>query len=491
MSTVWVVFTCALAIAVMLALGWASRRLGETTDDVIQDTRAMAIGDEITAALLALHRTAYRVAGDRPPGGRAQLARLEERVRRLLERERHLVRSDRERALVVRAEQGFEAYVAALTPDGSTELRAPEAIRDSSPALDATLATLAELRGENERDVVAIQASVESLDATVTSLSYVLILVQAIAALLFVLGIRRLVLAPLRRLLHAIARFRSGERNVRVPRRGSAEVAEIGAALGEMIGAIERQRTDQLTFIASVAHDLRSPLAAMKLGIGVLARDPTLAPASPSARSITILERQAERLTSMVGDLLDATRIESGHLELRAERFDLGALLESAIAAIGTCAPHTIDLRLPAEPVVVDADPHRIEQVVANLVANAIKYSPEGGPIEVRLTASATSATLEVVDHGIGIPRDAQQRIFTPFHRHDAARAIAPGVGLGLSVARRIAEAHGGALGVHSEPGRGSTFSMQIPLPRARAPAQLELPGEGLEPSRSSRSTGF
>src|SRR5690606_35828359 len=151
----------------------------------------------------------------------------------------------------------------------------------------------------------------------------------------------------------------------------------------------------------------------------------------------------------MVDDLLDATRIEAGKLEMRFEECDLRVAVDDMIRLYAPTSPeHRISAKLPDQPVLVEADPLRLEQVVSNLLSNAIKYSPRGGTVGVTIETTADEAVLSVADEGVGISPEERSDIFLPFRPR---KAEAPaGAGLGLSVVRRIVEAHGGRIDVES-----------------------------------------
>ena len=171
----------------------------------------------------------------------------------------------------------------------------------------------------------------------------------------------------------------------------------------------------------------------------------------------------------MVGDFLDASRIEGGHLELIRRRSDARDFVRDVVQLYETSSfSHPLRLAIPSSPVMVDCDPERMAQVLNNLVSNAIKYSPNGGPVVLSLREEGENAILTVSDSGIGIAHGDLEKIFEPFRRTGASRETIPGVGLGLSVSRRIVEGHGGRIVVQSELGAGSTFRVEVPLAEAR-----------------------
>ncbi|MCY1054358.1 PAS domain-containing sensor histidine kinase [Nannocystis sp. SCPEA4] len=216
-------------------------------------------------------------------------------------------------------------------------------------------------------------------------------------------------------------------------------------------------------FLASASHQLRTPLTPLLLRLEVLRR--TLG--DPAAcRQVDRALASAHRLECLVNDLLDVPHIAAGTLALARAPADLRLLVGEALAPFrDVSARHTIVYEPPPAPVVAAVDRARLEQVVASLVENAIKYSPTGGEVRVSVTASAGTARIEVVDHGIGIPVDQQPILFERhFRGRNAPHESYAGFGLGLYISSAIVERHGGRIFVESEPGRGSTFVVELPL---------------------------
>lgn len=270
----------------------------------------------------------------------------------------------------------------------------------------------------------------------------------------------------------AAARVAAGDLEQEVPATSSDELGRLAGSLNSMVDALRRQRTRQLGFLAAVAHDLRNPLAAMRYTTETLLQPGGL-PAEPTLRkSLGLIDRQVDRLARMANDLVDAASIEAGQLDLRALPCDLTALARDVVDLYAGTAPvHQLTLSAPAEPVMVTCDPTRIAQVLDNLVSNAIKYSPEGGPVNVAVAADANEVVVSVADTGMGIPAGAAEVIFEPFRRGVASRAAISGLGLGLWICRRVAVAHRGSLTVASEPGLGARFELRVPRAAAAATA--------------------
>ncbi len=280
------------------------------------------------------------------------------------------------------------------------------------------------------------------------------------ALLVLVVTIRSSIVAPLVSLHTAIDRFRGGELDIRAPEAGAREARDVARAYNAMADTIVAQRNGQLTYLAGVAHDLRNPLATMKMGLSLIVC-PEWSPGSARAREL--LDRQIDRMSRMVDDLLDATRFEAGSLRMNVEVFDLAERVREAVEVHGAAFPaHRMLIDAPQAPVCVRGDPVRIDQVLNNLLTNAAKFSSPGSRVDVRLSAAERTAVIEVQDRGIGMTDEELRDVFAPFRRH--APEAAPGAGLGLSIAQRIVRAHGGRIDVEAQIGEGSTFRVRLPL---------------------------
>jgi signal transduction histidine kinase len=225
-------------------------------------------------------------------------------------------------------------------------------------------------------------------------------------------------------------------------------------------------------FLATLAHELRNPLAPIRTAAHLLTLRGT---EDPSLRQLhELIGRQAAHMARLVDDLLDVSRIERGQVQLRTEPLDLGAVVAHAVEVYGslfeTCE-HRLALNLPAPGLEVDGDPARLEQMVCNLLNNACKYTPPGGDIRVSLQREDDQAVLRVRDSGIGLTPEAITSIFDLFYqvgRNGSGRE--GGLGIGLTLARRLAELHGGSITAASEGlGLGSEFSLSLPVRQAQS----------------------
>jgi signal transduction histidine kinase len=217
-------------------------------------------------------------------------------------------------------------------------------------------------------------------------------------------------------------------------------------------------------FLHVASHELRAPIATVRLAVHLLRREVRGGDTEACERRLRVLDRQVARLLGLSDTLLDVSRITAGRLELGREDGDLAALAVEVAARFADDAAEqgsVIELDAPA-PVRCAHDPSRMDQVISNLVSNAVKYG-RGAPIRVAVRAEGGCAVIEVEDRGIGIDPEHQDRIFGRFERAVSSRNYA-GLGLGLWIARRLVEAHGGTIRVRSAAGKGSTFIVAIPL---------------------------
>ncbi|MGB8648734.1 MAG: PAS domain S-box protein [Anaerolineae bacterium] len=222
-------------------------------------------------------------------------------------------------------------------------------------------------------------------------------------------------------------------------------------------------------FITLASHELKTPLTSLKGYAELLLQgSPEQALGEQNARMVRTIHQQTLRLEKMVAALLDVSRIEQGQLSLEWAPVDLQALLTAILHDVEpTLRRHTLEFIPAPEPVIVNGDETRLEQVLQNLIQNAIKYSPLGGHVRVRLTQDDHLARVAVADEGIGIPAAALPQLFTRFYRaENAAASHINGLGVGLYVTREIVRLHGGEITVTSVEGKGSEFVVSLPVDR-------------------------
>ena len=299
-------------------------------------------------------------------------------------------------------------------------------------------------------------------------------------ALLSVIAAKRIA-APVRRLSEAASQIKSGRFDEPVPIGGPSEVQALGQALAAMASEIEKLvRREQAArhdaeaanrskdlFLATLSHELRTPLSAI-FGWTRLLRNGNEDPVRIDRATLAI-ERSAESLRRLVDDLLDVSRIISGRLRLVQAPIKLAAVAEAALDAVRTQAAERhvrLETAVPGEDVTILGDPQRLQQVVLNLLWNAIKFTPENGVVRLSLRRNGHRAEVEVEDTGVGIAAESLPRIFDWFHQAEAGeRSVDAGLGVGLALVKQIVELHGGEVFAESPGvGRGATFRVVLPL---------------------------
>ncbi|MBA3391628.1 MAG: PAS domain-containing protein [Deltaproteobacteria bacterium] len=219
-------------------------------------------------------------------------------------------------------------------------------------------------------------------------------------------------------------------------------------------------------FLATLAHELRNPLAPIRTGVELIRIAPT---SEVAAKACAVIERQLQHMVRLIGDLLDIARVSRGKFELQRERIDIATIVEharEASAPVIDAAGHVLDIERLDEPLVVHGDLTRLAQVVSNLLDNAAKYTPRGGRITLVATRDGDAAVIRVTDTGPGIPREMLDKVFDLFTQLGRGPDRSQGgLGIGLSLVKKLVEMHGGTVWAESgEPGEGSTFSIKLPL---------------------------
>jgi PAS domain S-box-containing protein len=268
----------------------------------------------------------------------------------------------------------------------------------------------------------------------------------------------------------------------------NAVISTIRNATGELIGfakvtrdMTDRRRLEQLErssrrmseFLAMLAHELRNPLAPIRNAVTVMQLETLPSPTLRNCRDI--IDRQLTHMTRLVDDLLDIGRLTTGKVKLHKEVLRAGEIVSRSVE---TARPliearrHTLKMELPGQPVYVNGDLTRVSQIVQNLLVNAAKYTPDAGNIVLKVESAGAFATISVSDDGSGIAAGDLENIFNLFMQGDNGRSDESGLGIGLTLARSLAELHGGALEARSPgPGQGSTFVLRLPAAQ-RPPMQ-------------------
>jgi signal transduction histidine kinase len=291
--------------------------------------------------------------------------------------------------------------------------------------------------------------------------------VTGIAAALLALGMVQLLAhgmtSPLREMVDAAREMARGKYDRRVTATSRDEVGELARAFNAMadeLAEVDRLRRD---IVANVSHELRTPLGALRAKLENLVDDVEEA----DQATLRAMLNQVERLSGLVAQLLDLSKLEAGAVPLQRSSFQ-AALLLSQVADEWRTRAEIRDVKVETtvdpETLLLNGDAQRLRQVLSNLVANAVRHSPRGGRVLVRAAEDKLTVRLEVLDEGPGIPSGESERVFERFYRSDAARSSAEGgSGLGLAIARWIVELHGGTIRVGAQEQEGCRLIVELP----------------------------
>ena len=290
-------------------------------------------------------------------------------------------------------------------------------------------------------------------------------LASGVVGVLMVSLVSRRLLSPMQALGHAARRLGGGDLTQRVPATGPTELVDLAGSFNAMAGSLQNAEEQRRNLVADVAHELRTPLSNIQ-GYLEAVKDGLL---EPNEETIDTIYQQAVHLSQLVEDLRLLAQVEEGSLGLNIEPDSLPEVLRRSVEAFRARAEAEgveLSIYTPADFPLVTMDRTRIAQVVANLLENAIRHTPSGGRVEVRLgEAAIAKATVTVSDSGEGIPTQELPNIFERFHRVDPSRARSTGgAGLGLTIAKQLVEAHGGTIHAESALGQGSRFVFELPL---------------------------
>ncbi len=291
-------------------------------------------------------------------------------------------------------------------------------------------------------------------------------LIGAVAVLLMTLFFISIIMRPIGIMTEGIRQMGRGVLSTRVPVKGRDEFARMAETFNQMSEKLEHLDTSRNEFVSNASHELKTPLASMKIMVETMMLQEDM---DPQVRSEFLgdIDKEIDRLSHIVTDLLTLVRGDSREVKIPFKRTKLKDITDEAVSRLMTIAEERNQqlVFIADSDCVVMGDPGRLHQAVYNLVENAIKYTPEGGKVSVTLEQAGKYAVLKVSDNGVGIPKKDQAHIFDRFYRVDKARSRATGGnGLGLSIVQQTVLMHNGDISVQSEEGKGSTFIVQIPL---------------------------
>jgi|HubBroStandDraft_2_1064218.scaffolds.fasta_scaffold40495_2 signal transduction histidine kinase len=440
-----------ITLTACVALVLSTTLLRRTVDDL---DRAHAI----SRLASSLAHQSIRFEMETTPMGRS-LSEAQGRV--LLARAIDLTRSPDERQVLENLVPQLETHWQSADRG---DARLPPTLVSALIRVDELFAAKAEAQSRRAR----------TIDMTANVLGVAMAVLLAAGVLFFLWTLTEFVFGPIQRLARSVDRFAEGDPTARAPVTGAEEIRRIAVAQNTMADALAQTREDQLRYVATVVHDLRNPLAAVQLAVGYVTPKRPL-PSEGRIREIfAMIGRQLRRLNSLVGDVLNAVQIEAGEIVLRKTTCNLGELADASVSLFRSMSPYHLFELSRIGSTTLSADATRIEQVLNNLIGNAVKYSPQGSLVSVTVDGEDDPLVVTVSDQGPGVSPALQGQIFRAFSRGPSQHEEVEGIGLGLYVSKRILEAHGGSIQVSSSDGRGATFRMTLPRGLPGADAELE-----------------
>lgn len=304
----------------------------------------------------------------------------------------------------------------------------------------------------------------KSIDIMKTQLLYISI-VLLIVTITIGAFIARVFLKPIERLNHAVNQISQGNMDQRVEITTNDEIGDLSKNFNIMADKLSRVEVLRKELVSNVSHDLRTPLGLIK-GYAEMIRDIHSKDPQKMDEDLNIIIEETDRLSSMVSEILDSSQFQSGYIELKKEEFDIVELMKS------TCEKYKIDanrkkitlsLNYQKENVDIYADPVRLQQVIENLISNALSFSKDGGRVDIDLIVNSKYTRVEIKDKGIGIREEDQDLIWDRFYRVDKNKDNEKNSGIGLAIAKNILIAHGFEYGVESKLGHGANFFFNIP----------------------------
>ncbi|MDY2698962.1 MAG: HAMP domain-containing sensor histidine kinase [Lachnospiraceae bacterium] len=319
------------------------------------------------------------------------------------------------------------------------------------------------------RGYVVIHYPMNSITASCNSLlniSYLMLIILFLLSLIILIFFTEMVYLPLRKITEATEQYAAGNMHYEFQIDSEDEIGYLGATISYMASAIARSEDDQKKFVANVSHDFRSPLTSIK-GYLEAMLDGTIPP-ELHEKYLTIVLNETERLTKLTNSLLTLNNLNTKGMMLDKSTFDINKVIRNIAASFeGTCKQKTIaiELILTGDELFVNADIGKIQQVLYNLLDNAIKFSHSDSIIKIETTEKHNKVFVSVKDSGIGIPKDDLKLIWDRFYKSDLSRGKdKKGTGLGLSIVKEIISAHGEHINVISTEGVGSEFIFSLPV---------------------------
>ena len=364
-----------------------------------------------------------------------------------------------------------------ITLNALKAIRGENALRGNSRAEYMDVAVPIAGNAENAGFVVYIidnKQTVQNLNDEIFTLILEAVIIGFAISIAITLIISRTLLAPIQGMTKAAEAMADGDFSRKIRVESGDEIGILAKTFNDMAMQIETmleelKKAEKLRreFVANVSHELRTPLTSIRTYAETISDNKGI-PQETEEEFLRVIINESDRMTKIVQDLLELSRFDSGNSSMTVEEFSIEQSLRDVHAAIALEArnrSHVFDLELEWKLPNITGDRARIEQVLMNILSNALKYTPDGGTITISCGSSADSIWVSVEDTGIGIPPEDLERVFDRFYRVEKARSReAGGTGLGLSIAKEIVARHGGGLTVDSTHGVGTTVTMTLPI---------------------------
>lgn len=319
------------------------------------------------------------------------------------------------------------------------------------------------------RGYVIIHTSMRNLRASsesLLSISYIMLVILFLLSLIILIFFTEMVYLPLKKITFATEQYASGNMHYEVNVESEDEIGYLAASLSYMASEIARGEDNQKKFVANVSHDFRSPLTSIKGYLEAMI-DGTI-PTEMHEKYLGIVLNETDRLTKLTNSLLTLNNLNTKGMILEKTTFDLNQVIRNTAAAFGGTCIHkkiAIELLLTGDVMLVNADMGKIQQVLYNIIDNAIKFSHNDSIIKIETTEKHSKVMVSLKDSGIGIPKDSLKMIWDRFYKTDLSRGKdKKGTGLGLSIAKEIIQAHGENINVVSTEGVGTEFIFTLPV---------------------------
>jgi len=364
-----------------------------------------------------------------------------------------------------------------ITQNILTAMMGERALKGSSRAEYMDVAVPIAGNYENEGYVVYIidnKQTVQSLNEALFTLILEAVLIGFAISIAVSLIISKTLLSPIQGMTKAAEAMAGGDFSRKIRVESGDEIGILAKTFNDMAKQIETsleelKKAEKLRreFVANVSHELRTPLTSIRSYAETIADDQAI-PQETEEDFLRVIINESDRMTKIVQDLLELSRFDSGSTEMTVDEFSLERSLRDVYAAIALEAKkrnHDLNIELEWRLPKITGDRARIEQVLMNIISNALKYTPDGGRINIYSGSFDGNVWVRIEDNGIGIPKDDLERVYDRFYRVEKARSReAGGTGLGLSIAKEIITKHGGEISIDSTPGEGTTVTVTLPI---------------------------